>query len=361
MPWCNTHFPRLRVGLVLNRPAAWTEFGYAIFMRHPSCTPADHPAIGRRELLQAGGIGFLGTGLADLLRLEAQAAEGAGIAPGRSRWSSSSSRAARRSTRRSTPSPTPPTASAANTARRRRRCPASASASTCRGWRRGPTSSRIVRTMHHPADRQFRNEHNSCHYLLHTGTTELPAGRHQRHRSPRRGRAASSGRRIGSMIAYAAPPRPEVGLPAVVEIPRGNLMTLSRPRPGHARAAVRPLGRRSGRAVQRHDAGGSCPNCFSHDDPNDPARAAGPGPEGLVGQHQLPQPDFHLPDLGAVQASRFRSSTNRTALLAQLDRLRAAGRCRARPCRVDSLGRPSPAGHAAAARPRGRASRTRST
>ena len=26
------------------------------------------------------------------------------------------------------------------------------------------------------------------------------------------------------------------------------------------------------------DAAGSCPNCFSHDDPNDPARAAGPGP-----------------------------------------------------------------------------------
>jgi hypothetical protein len=27
----------------------------------------------------------------------------------------------------------------------------------------------IVRTMHHPADRQFRNEHNSTTYLLHTG------------------------------------------------------------------------------------------------------------------------------------------------------------------------------------------------
>ena len=37
-------------------------------MPHPACTPADHPAIGRRVLLQAGGIGLLGTGLADLLR-----------------------------------------------------------------------------------------------------------------------------------------------------------------------------------------------------------------------------------------------------------------------------------------------------
>src|SRR5438045_6053512 len=34
----------------------------------------------------------------------------------------------------------------------------------------------VVRTMHHPADRQFRNEHSSCTYLLHTGRTEMPPG-----------------------------------------------------------------------------------------------------------------------------------------------------------------------------------------
>ena len=34
----------------------------------------------------------------------------------------------------------------------------------------------IVRTMHHTAGREFRNEHNSCMYLLHTGTTSLPVG-----------------------------------------------------------------------------------------------------------------------------------------------------------------------------------------
>src|SRR5581483_4801256 len=38
------------------------------------CQPQDHPLIGRRELLQAGGLGLLGVGLSDLLRLEAQAA-----------------------------------------------------------------------------------------------------------------------------------------------------------------------------------------------------------------------------------------------------------------------------------------------
>lgn len=34
----------------------------------------------------------------------------------------------------------------------------------------------VVRTMHHVAHPQFRNEHLSCMYLLHKGSTELPAG-----------------------------------------------------------------------------------------------------------------------------------------------------------------------------------------
>ena len=42
-------------------------------MQRTGCQPGDHPAIGRREILQAGGIGLLGVGLADLLRLEAAA------------------------------------------------------------------------------------------------------------------------------------------------------------------------------------------------------------------------------------------------------------------------------------------------
>ena len=56
------------------------------------------------------------------------------------------------------------------------RCPASASASTCRGWPRGPTGSPSCGRCTTPPDREFRNEHNSCTYLLHTGTTELPPG-----------------------------------------------------------------------------------------------------------------------------------------------------------------------------------------
>src|SRR2546423_15576961 len=45
-------------------------------MHQPGCNSADHPALGRRALLQVGGIGLLGTGLADLLRLESQTAGG---------------------------------------------------------------------------------------------------------------------------------------------------------------------------------------------------------------------------------------------------------------------------------------------
>ena len=82
----------------------------------------------------------------------------------------------------------------------------------------------IVRTMHHVAGPEIRNEHNSCHYLLHTGTTELPIGdTNASITEPRSGRINWPS--IGSMIAYASPAPPEVGLPAVVEIPRTRLMT----------------------------------------------------------------------------------------------------------------------------------------
>src|SRR6516164_3860238 len=68
----------------------------------------------------------------------------------------------------------------------------------------------VVRTMHHVADRQFRNEHNTCAYLLHSGTTALPAGdTNASIVQPRPGRIAWPS--IGSLVAYAAPPDPGVG------------------------------------------------------------------------------------------------------------------------------------------------------
>ncbi len=42
-------------------------------MNRPGCRHEDHHPIGRRELLRAGALSLFGAGLADLLRLEAQA------------------------------------------------------------------------------------------------------------------------------------------------------------------------------------------------------------------------------------------------------------------------------------------------
>jgi hypothetical protein len=47
---------------------------WQLYRHPPGCTPSDHPHLGRRTLVQAGGMSLLGTGLADLLRLEARAA-----------------------------------------------------------------------------------------------------------------------------------------------------------------------------------------------------------------------------------------------------------------------------------------------
>ena len=44
-------------------------------MQRVGCLAGDHPSIGRRGVLQLGGLTLLGTGLGDLLRLEGQAAE----------------------------------------------------------------------------------------------------------------------------------------------------------------------------------------------------------------------------------------------------------------------------------------------
>src|SRR5437773_1441846 len=77
----------------------------------------------------------------------------------------------------------------------------------------------VVRTMHHPTERQFRNEHNSCIYLLHTARTEMPPGdTNGSITQPRQGRFEWPS--LGSLIAYAVPPEPRLGLPAVVELPR---------------------------------------------------------------------------------------------------------------------------------------------
>lgn len=179
----------------------------------------------------------------------------------------------------------------------------------------------IVRTMHHPADRQFRNEHNSCFYMLHTGTTELPVGDTNASIAVTR-----SGRiswpNIGSMLAYAAPPESSVGWPAVVEIPRANLMEYPGRDPGLLGPRFSRWGVDLAPKCHSKDPGGSCPHCYSHDDPNDPARAPGPGPNAWWDNSSCRNPEFHLPDLGSGLGVTLSQLNNRQQLLRQLDELR---------------------------------------
>jgi hypothetical protein len=69
------------------------------------------------------------------------------------------------------------------------------------------------------------------------------------------------------------------------------------------------------------DPAGSCPNCFSHDDPNDPERKPGKGPRAWWDNSSCRDPSFRLPDLGGglpVSADQLR---DRDSLLSRLDSL----------------------------------------
>ena len=291
-------------------------------MRHPACTPAEHPALGRRELLQVGGIGLLGTGLADVLRLETQAADGNVLTAPRAKsvvFIFQSGGPSQHET--FDPKPTAPTGIRGEYGTTQTKLTGVNFCEYLPKLAARADKFSIVKTMHHPADRQFRNEHSSCHYLLHSGTTELPVGdTNASIIAARPGRMTWPS--IGSMIAYAAPPRAEVGWPAMVEIPRGNLMTY----PGRESGLLGPQFDRWGvdlaARCNAKDAGGSCPNCYSHDDPNDPARAPGPGPNAWWDNTSCRKPDFHLPNLGSVEGLLVPQLENRTALLSQLEQFR---------------------------------------
>ena len=85
------------------------------------CNAQDHPRIGRRELLQAGSLSLLGTSLADLLRIEADAAAGPTPRKGKAKsvvFIFQSGGPSQHET--FDPKPTPPGASGASTAARRR-------------------------------------------------------------------------------------------------------------------------------------------------------------------------------------------------------------------------------------------------
>ncbi|MEK6261765.1 MAG: DUF1501 domain-containing protein [Planctomycetota bacterium] len=284
---------------------------------HPACCRADHPAVSRRELLQVGTLGLLGTGLADLLRLEAHA-EPTSRLKGRARsvvFIFQSGGPSQHET--FDPKPEAPDMIRGDYGVTQTKL---AGINFCEHLPKLAARNdkfSIVRTMHHVAHPQFRNEHLSCMYLLHTGSTEMPPGdTNATIGQPRDGRIEWPS--IGSMLAFAAPPEPHVGLPSVIEIPRVNLMNY----PGRTAGLLGPRYERwkvdLAPVCKSPDTAGSCPNCFSHDDPNDPERAAGKGPKAWWDNSSCRDPSFRLPDLGGLSVS-LPQIERRTDLLALLE------------------------------------------
>lgn len=290
-------------------------------MHRIGCQRLDHPSIGRRELLHVGGLTLLGTGLADLLRLESQAA-----APQLDRGRAKSVVFIFQSGGPSQhetfdPKPLAPAEVRGEYATTQTALPGVHFCEYLPKLSARADMFSLVRTMRHTADRQFRNEHNSCAYLLNAGTTEMPIGdTNATITGPRPGRITWPS--IGSMIAYAAPPAPGVGWPACVEIPRLNLMTYPGREPGILGPRYARWGVDLAAPCHAKDAGGSCPNCYSHDDPNDPARAPGPGKNAWWDNSSCRKPDFHLPDFGSAAPLAVTQLSNRMGLVRHLDDLR---------------------------------------
>jgi hypothetical protein len=144
-------------------------------MRRLGCTRADHPRLGRRELLQVGGLSLLGAGLSDLLRLEAQAAP----APRRKNARAvififQSGGPSQHET--FDPKPDAPDGVRGEYGTTATRLPGVRFCEYLPRLAARADRFAVVRTLHHQAERQFRNEHNSCTYLLHTGRAAMPPG-----------------------------------------------------------------------------------------------------------------------------------------------------------------------------------------
>jgi hypothetical protein len=287
--------------------------------RRHGCRREDHPHIGRRELLRVGGLSLLGAGLADLLRLEAEAA----TAPGRRRAKGvvfifQSGGPSQHET--FDPKPDAPEGVRGDYGTAATRLPGVRFCEHLPRLAARADRFAVVRAMHHVADRQFRNEHTSCAYLLHTGRTEIPPGdTNASIDQPRAGRFEWPS--LASLVAYAAPPAPVVGLPAVVELPRVNHMKYPGRGAGVLGARYERWGVDLAPPCRAPDPAGSCPNCFSHDNPNDPARAPGKGPKAWWDNSSCRNPDFRLPDLGGLDVSP-QLLRDRASLLERLDGFR---------------------------------------
>ncbi len=287
------------------------------------CRVEDHLQIDRRGLLQVGSMSLIGMGLGDLLRLEAQAATAPDVRTGKAKsvvFIFQSGGPSQHET--FDPKPEATDAIRGEYGVTKTRTPGDVFCEYLPKLAARSDRFSIVRTMNHIAGREFRNEHNSCSYLLHTGSTSLPVGdTNASITQPRPGRISWPS--IGSMLAYAAPTAKDVALPAVIEIPRSSLMQYPGRGPGMLGPQYDRFGVDLAPKCNAKDAAGSCPNCFSHDDPNlDPERKPGPGPKAWWDNSSCRIPDFRLPQFGRTEGIDVSQLENRSALLERLNDLR---------------------------------------
>ncbi|MFM8250377.1 MAG: DUF1501 domain-containing protein [Planctomycetota bacterium] len=298
--------------------------------RRLGCNTTDHPDLGRRQLLHVGRVGLFSWGLSDLLRWESQVQAAANdrdaVAPrGKAKsvvFIFQSGGPSQHET--FDPKPLAPDTIRGAYGVTATKLPSVHFCEYLPKLAQRADRFSLVRTMHHVAGPEFRNEHNSCMYLLHTGSTTLPIGDTNATISqPRPGRIHWPS--IGSLIAYAAPAAPAVGFPAMVELPRKNLMNYPGRESGALGAAYDRLAVDLAPPCNAKDAAGSCPNCFSHDDPNlDPERKPGKGPKAWWDNSSCRNAEFHLPSLGRAEGLAVERLENRSALLQQLEQLRRA-------------------------------------
>lgn len=286
-------------------------------MKRRGCNRAEHVAVGRRELLKVGGMSLIGTDLSDVLRLEAEAVESSESGFGKAKSVVFIFQAGGPSQHETfDPKPLAPETIRGEYSTTQTKVPGALFCEYLPKLAARADRFSIVRTMR----QHFNSCHGGCNYLLHTGTTELPRGETNASitRNQIGGHAWPS---IGAMIAYANQEKSQAGLPPVLEIPRLKVMKY----PGREGGLLGPQFDRVGvnlaPTCNSPDAGGSCPNCYSHDDPNlDPDRAPGPGPNAWWDNSSCRNPTFHLPSPGQVDIESP-VLQNRESLRQKLDSL----------------------------------------
>jgi hypothetical protein len=288
--------------------------------RH-GCCPSEHHRLPRRALLHVGGLTLLGTSLADLLRLEAEAAQ-------RPRPRAARAKSVVFIFQAGGPSQfetwdPKPDAPAEIRGEYRPIGTKVAGLQVCEylpNLAARADRFSIVRTMHHPADPRFRNEHSASQYLVQTGSLALPPGEDTSTIAVARPRVFEWPS-IASLLAYSASAPSPAGLPPSILIPRsgGDGPGI---RPGMLGARYGPWSLVVAPQCRAPDAAGSCPNCFSHDQPDDPARAPGKGPKAWWDNSSCRDAEFSLPDLGTPAGLTVSRIEARRSLLDRVDRFR---------------------------------------